>query len=105
MFFFLAISFALFSLSTACLFGETSFLIPPLIWPFSILRGGGGGLNLKAEEVSLPSWGLLYYFFSPVGCRHLPYKCLVRSMVITQTLTVQNWLYSVSENGVYTEIA
>ena len=75
MFFFLAISFALFSLSNACLFGETSFLIPPLKCPFFILRGGRGGLDLKAEEVSLPSWGLLYYFFSLVGCQHLPYEC------------------------------
>ena len=66
MFFFLAISFALFSLSTACLFGETSFLIPPLNMPLLYFEGGGGGLDLKAEEVSLPSWGLLYYFFSPV---------------------------------------
>ena len=41
----------------------------------SLFRGGGGGLDLKAEEVSLPSWGLLCYFFSLVGCRHLPYEC------------------------------
>ena len=42
--------------------------------PFISLKKccGGGGLDLKAEEVSLPSWGLLYYFFTPVGCRHLP---------------------------------
>ena len=55
---------ALFSLSTACLFGETSFLIPPLNMPLLYFEGGRGGLDLKAEEVSLPSWGLLYYFFS-----------------------------------------
>ena len=42
MFFFLAISFALFSLSTACLFGETSFLIPPLNMPLLYFEGGRG---------------------------------------------------------------
>ena len=57
------------------IFGETSFLIPPLNMPLLYFEGGGGGLDLKAEEVSLPSWGLLCYFFSPVGCRHLPYEC------------------------------
>ena len=87
MFFFLAISFALFSLSTACLFGETSFLIPPLNMPLLYFEGGGGGLDLKVEEVSLPSWELLYHFFSPVNCQHLLYECLHRSMAITQKLT------------------
>ena len=62
-----------FSLSTACLFGETSFLIPPVNMPLFYFEGGGVGLDLKAEKDSLPSWGLLYHFFSLVSCRHLPY--------------------------------
>ena len=42
--FFLAISFALFSLSTACLFGETSFLILPLNMPLLYFEGEGEDL-------------------------------------------------------------
>ena len=44
--------------------------------PNLYFEGGGGELDLKAEEVSLPSKRLLYYFFSPVGCRHIHYECI-----------------------------
>ena len=48
MFFFLAISFALFSFSSACLFGDISFLISPLNMPLLYFEGRRArGLDLK----------------------------------------------------------
>ena len=38
--------------------------------------GGGGELDLKAEEVSLPSKRLLYYFIISIGCQQILNECM-----------------------------